>query len=149
MALVELSARKNRHGNDLFHEAVKNGLKKDGWTAIKDNFQIQTGGVEIYIDLIADRLLVAEKGNEKIAVEIKSFVKPSDIYEFHLAVSQIRNYQLALAKEDPERILYLAVPDDTYEQFFALPFVQEAIKYNDINLLIYNVMNEKIVQWIK
>ncbi len=75
--------------NDLFHNAVKNGLKKDGWTSIKDNFQIQTGGVEIYIDLIADRLLVAEKGDEKIAVESKSFVKPSYIYEFHLAIPNI------------------------------------------------------------
>ncbi len=101
-----------------------------GWTTIKDNFQIQIGGVEIYIDLIADRLLVAEKSDEKIAVEIKSFIQPSAIYEFHLAIGQIRNYQLAFIKEEPDRILYLAVPDDTYERFFTLAFVQEAIQYN-------------------
>ncbi|MEM7532324.1 MAG: element excision factor XisH family protein [Chloroflexota bacterium] len=134
---------------DLFHDAVKAGLNKDGWKSIRDNVHVQTGGVELYIDIIADRLLIAEKGDDKIAVEVKSFIQTSDIYEFHLAVGQVRNYQLALAKTDPERVLYLAVPDDTYERFFVLPFVQEAVNYNELNLLVYNVANKEVVQWIK
>ena len=95
---------------DIFHDAVKNALKKEGWTITHDPMYIQVGGVEMYIDLGAEKLIAAEKDGEKIAVEIKSFVGTSAIYEFHLAIGQYRNYRLALLREDPERILYLAVP---------------------------------------
>jgi len=51
---------------------------------------IRVGGVEMYIDL------GAEKADQKIAIEIKSFSSPSSIYDFHLAVGQFMNYRLAL-----------------------------------------------------
>jgi hypothetical protein len=75
----------------------------------------------------------------RIAVEIKSFVSVSAIYEFHLAIGQYRNYQLALSQEDPERVLYLAVPDDAYDRFFRLLFIQDALRYNEIRDLVYDV----------
>ena len=43
------------------------------------------GEIDAYIDLGAERLLVAEKAGEKIAVEIKSFLGASNIYEFYTA----------------------------------------------------------------
>jgi len=134
---------------DIFHDAVRNGLEKEGWTITHDPMFIQIGGVEMYIDLGAERLIAAEKDNEKIAVEIKSFATVSAIYEFHLATGQYRNYQLALLKEDPERTLYLAVPEDTYERFFTLQFIQEAIRYNELQLLVYDPQKEVITLWEK
>lgn len=71
----------------------------------------------------------------------------SAIYEFHLAVSQYRNYQLALNKEEPQRELFLAIPFDTHQQFFTLPFVQEAVAYNGIGYFVYEPQTEVIVQW--
>ena len=44
----------------------------------------------MYIDLGAEQLIAAEKHGEKIAVEIKSFVAVSVLYEFHLAIGQYR-----------------------------------------------------------
>ena len=132
---------------DLFHQAVREALKKEDWHITHDPLTLQVGGVEMLIDLGAEQLLAAEKAGQKIAVEIKSFVKLSAIYEFHLAVGQYRNYHLALSKEDPQRVLYLAVPVDTYEQFFALPFVQEALVYNEIVYLVYDVQAKVIVRW--
>jgi hypothetical protein len=132
---------------DIFHKAVKNALKKDGWKITHDPLSIQVGGVEMYIDLGADKLVAAEKDGQKIAVEIKSFIRTSAIYEFHLAIGQFRNYRLALSKEDPERSLYLAVPEDTYERFFSLQFIQEAVQYNEISILVYEVQQEVIVKW--
>jgi hypothetical protein len=91
---------------DIFHDAVKHALEKEGWLITHDPLTLQIGGVEMYIDLGAEQLIAAEKQGEKIAVEIKSFVAVSVLYEFHLAIGQYRNYQLALLQEDPERTLY-------------------------------------------
>lgn len=96
-----------------------------------------------------------EKNGDKIAVEtacplgIKSFVRPSAISEFHTAVGQYRNYYLALRSDEPERALYLAVPEDAYDKFFRLAFVQEAIQFNNVSLLIYDAQKEVIVKWEK
>lgn len=101
----------------------------------------------MYIDLGAERLIAAEKSNQKIAVEVKSFVSVSAIYEFHLAIGQYRNYALALSMEDPDRELYLAIPEDVFDRFFVLQFVQESLVFNDVNYIIYDVEGEKIVRW--
>ena len=132
---------------DIFHDAVKQALEKAGWRITHDPLSLQIGGVEMYIDLGAEQLIAAEREGEKIAVEIKSFVAVSAIYEFHLAIGQYRNYQLALLQEDPERVLYLAVPEDAYERFFTLQFIQDALRYNDVRYLVYEVQAEVIVRW--
>jgi hypothetical protein len=97
----------------------------------------------------SEPLIAAEKDGERIAVEIKSFVSVSAIYEFHLAIGQYRNYQLALFQEDPERVLYLAVPEDAYDRFFTLQFIQDALRYNEVRYLVYDALAEVIVQWQK
>ena len=89
---------------DIFHDAVRNGLEKEGWVITEDPLEIEIGGVEMYIDLGADRILAAERGVEKIAVEIKSFVGTSNISQFHTAVGQCFNYQIALEIQEPERV---------------------------------------------
>jgi len=132
---------------DIFHDAVKQALEKAGWRITHDPLSLQVGGVEMYIDLGAEQLIAAEKEGEKIAVEIKSFVAVSAIYEFHLAIGQYRNYQLALLQEDPERVLYLAIPEDAYDRFFTLQFIQDALRYNAVRYLVYAVQAEVIVRW--
>jgi len=109
---------------DVFHDAVRKGLEKEGWVITDDPLEIEIDGLQMYIDLGADRILAAEKREEKIAVEIKSFVGSSNISQFHMAVGQCFNYQIALETKEPERILYLAVPLGTYQSFFTLPFIQ-------------------------
>lgn len=96
--------------HDIFHDAVRQGLIKDGWRITHEDMQLQVGGVEMFVDLAAEPLLAAEKEDQKIAVEVKSFVRVSDIHEFHLAIGQYRNYLLALSIRDPGRVLYLAYP---------------------------------------
>ena len=74
----------------------------------------KSGGVDRQIDLGAEKIIAAEKGEDKIAVEIKSFIGASNISEFHTAVGQFINYRVALEKEQPERTLHLAVPVSVY-----------------------------------
>ncbi|TVP66552.1 MAG: fatty-acid oxidation protein subunit alpha, partial [Leptolyngbya sp. LCM1.Bin17] len=103
---------------------------------------------QIYIDLGAEKVLAAERGGQKIAVEIKSFIQNSPISEFHTALGQFINYRTILAAQDPDRILYLAVPLDTYSSFFSLKLVQSIVTENRLKLIIYRPQQEVISQWI-
>lgn len=81
---------------DVFHIAVKTALQKDGWQVIADPLKLEWGEVELYVDLAAERLLAAERQGNKIAVEVKSFLGQSEIYEFHGALGQFINYRTVL-----------------------------------------------------
>lgn len=100
------------------------------------------------IDIAAERLIVAERGMEKIAVEVKSFLSPSAISEFHTALGQFLNYRAALRLKEPDRELYLAVPRPTYRNFFTRPFPSMMIEENKLKLIIFNPQEEEIVQWL-
>ncbi|BAY64330.1 fdxN element excision controlling factor protein [Calothrix brevissima NIES-22] len=134
---------------DIFHDAVKNALEKDGWIITEDPIYLDFGGVEIYIDLGAEKLIAAQKEGEKIAVEIKSFIGGSAISQFHTALGQFINYRTALSQEEPDRELYLAIPSITYETFFKLELVQIVIQSQKLKLLIYEPEQEVIERWIK
>lgn len=71
---------------DKFHDAVKNALIKEGWTVTDDPLFLQFGGVDLFVDLGAEKIIAAQKENQKIAVEIKTFLGYSVVTEFHLAV---------------------------------------------------------------
>ena len=133
---------------DKFHDAVKNGLIKEGWIITNDPLFLQFGGVDLFVDLGAEKLIAAQKDNQKIAVEIKSFLSYSVISDFHQAVGQMMNYRLILQQEEPDRLLYLAVPLDIYETFFKLEFTQLAIANYQFKLIVYDTEQGGIVQWI-
>ena len=133
---------------DIFHNTVKIGLEKEGWEITSDPLYLDFGGVEIYIDLAAEKLIAAEREGRKIAIEVKSFIGSSAISEFHKALGQFINYRTALSQKEPERIMYLAVPNITYEIFFKLELIQLVIRTQDIKLIVYNPNKDEIEQWI-
>lgn len=134
---------------DAFHEQVKTALTKEGWIITHDPFAIAISEVvKLQIDLAAEGAIAAERESEKIAVEIKSFIGDSDISAFHTALGQYLNYSQALEEQEPERILYLAVPHETYQDFFQLPFIQRALKRYQLKLIIYDPNLEETVEWI-
>ena len=132
---------------DAFHDVVKNALQKAGWTITHDPLYISFGGVQMQIDLGAERLIAAERDGEKIAVEVKSFLNTSAISDFHTALGQFLNYRAAIRAEEPERKLYLAVPKGTYNEFFTLPFTQLQVREYQMTIIVYEVETEEIVQW--
>lgn len=134
---------------DLFHEAVKNALQKQNWIVTDDPLEIEFEEVTLKIDLGAERLIAAEREGDKIAVEIKSFASNSAVSDFHTALGQLLNYQIALEENEPERQLYLAVPIDAYETFFQTKLAQIAVGRYQIKLIIYDPIMEIIVKWIK
>lgn len=134
---------------DIFHETVKQALQKENWVITDDPLKLKFGNVNFQIDLGAERVLAAQRGSEKIAVEIKSFLNPSAITDFYAALGQFLSYRLAIEAIEPDRLLYMAVPLDTYRTFFQFEFTQTAIERYQVLLIVYDPENEVIVQWIK
>ncbi|NJS12686.1 MAG: fatty-acid oxidation protein subunit alpha [Microcoleus sp. CSU_2_2] len=131
------------------HHTVYNGDEQPGFGITHDPLTIRISeAVKLQIDLAAESAIGAERDSEKIAVEIKSFVGDSDISAFHTALGQYLNYCQALEEQEPERIVYLAIPVETYRDFFQLPFIQRALRRYQVKLIIYNPKQEEIKQWI-
>jgi hypothetical protein len=132
---------------DVYHYAVRAALEKEGWEITDDPLSLEYEEISLYVDLGAERLIAAERGQDKIAVEIKSFLSDSPVSDFHTALGQCLNYRMALSELQPERILYLAVSLDAYESFFSRRFAQKAIATHHLNLIVYNPEVEEIVLW--
>ena len=133
---------------DRFHAVVRIALEKEQWQITYDPLRLEVGGTKFEIDLGAQQLLAAERDQEKIAVEIKTFLSDSPLTDYHAALGQFLNYRLALEISDPTRILYLAVPVVAYETFFKLEFAQISLERYQIKQIIYDPIQEVIVQWI-
>ena len=132
---------------DIFHNAVKIALEKDGWIITHDPLALEFGLGSLYVDLGAERIIAAERSNEKIAVEIKSFLSGSAVSEFHTALGQYLNYRLLMQDQYTEYKLYLAVPSSAYESFFQMPFVQSTIQQYQLKLAIYIPEKQEIIKW--
>ena len=105
---------------DIYHDTVKRALQKDGWTITHDPFPLQIGKKRLSADLGAERLISAEKGIQKIVVEVKSFVGQSDVKDLEQALGQYVLYRQILNEMGMERILYLAVSRPTFNSVFTI-----------------------------
>ncbi len=133
---------------DIIHDNVKRALTKDGWTITHDPLHVRYGGFDFFVDLGAETLLGASRDGRKIAVEVKTFGGASSLSDFHLAIGQFLNYRLVLAQEKPERALYLAVSEYTYDNFFTTEFGQLATTTHQLKLIVFNEAQEVIKQWL-
>ncbi|NEQ98129.1 MAG: fatty-acid oxidation protein subunit alpha, partial [Cyanothece sp. SIO2G6] len=108
---------------DRFHSVVRSALKKEDWQITADPYEIRVDEVDFEIDLAAETLIAAVRHQKKIAVEVKSFIAPSNVSDFHTALGQFLNYRDALDIVEPDRLLYLAVRQTIYESFFQRRFI--------------------------
>ncbi|NER00533.1 MAG: fatty-acid oxidation protein subunit alpha [Cyanothece sp. SIO2G6] len=133
---------------DIFHDAVKTALIKDGWTITDDPLRLEVGGVSVAIDLAAEQLIAAERKGQKIAVEVKSFlIGASAISEFHTALGQFLNYRAVLQVDQPDRELYFAIPTTAHNTFFQLPIPASQVQTFGLKLLVYDPTEEVIELW--
>lgn len=132
---------------DLYHDAVKAALIKDGWSITADPYRIRYKNVDLYADLAAERPIAAEREGQKIVVEIKSFVGRSLMTDFHNAVGQYMVYQTLIRETAPEYSLYLAVDDIVYRNFFRREGIEFLVRESQINLFVVDIDQQEIVQW--
>jgi Holliday junction resolvase-like predicted endonuclease len=132
---------------DLYHNAVRSALMREGWEILADPYRIQYKDVDLYADLAAERPIAAEREGQKIIVEIKSFVGRSLMTDFHNAVGQYMVYQMLLQETAPEYDLYLAIDDITYKNFFGREGIDFLVQSSRIKFFVVNIDEQEIVQW--
>jgi len=134
---------------DIYHNAVKQALINDGWTITHDPFPIYYGKRRGYIDLGAeDGTLAAEKNQQKIAVEIKSFVSDSRVADIEQAVGQYLVYRSWLQRIEPSREIFLAISDVVADDAFDDLAGQALIQDYQLRIIVVDMTRKEIVQWI-
>jgi hypothetical protein len=138
---------------DIYHEVVKRALIKDGWKITHDPYILENKtdeeSIKYQVDLGAEKLISAERGDEKIAIEIKSFLQPSFVHEFHAVLGKYLIYNQGLQELDENRVLFLAIPDYAETKIANYPFIQRVLKGHSVKIFVYDIDNEIITSWIK
>ena len=133
---------------DIYHDTVRRALIKDGWTITHDPLILKWGLKDLYVDLGAERLVAAEKEGHKIAVEVKSFVSPSEVQDLEVAVGQFILYHDVMDRTEPERVLYVAVRAAVFTSVFEEPIGRVLLENHRIKLVVFDPQAEVIVKWI-
>lgn len=134
---------------DVFHNRVRHALIKDGWAITHDPYLLEFGEHRLFVDLGAEAPIAAEKAGRKIAVEIKGFTGVSEMVELERALGQFMLYHFLLTREEPERMLFLAVPEDTYAALLDTAPGRDLVATYRLRLLTYDPANEVITRWIE
>lgn len=133
---------------DRYHDVVRRALQKEGWKITDDPLRLRWGKQDMYVDLAAERLLLATKENQKIAVEVKTFGGASSITDAQKALGQYFIYLSVMKRVEPSRTLYLALHEEVYQDFFTEPLGALLLSDYDVPLLIFEPNQEVILQWI-
>jgi XisH protein len=134
---------------DIDHQIVRTALEKDGWIITHDPYVLKFSAKRRReIDLGAEKFIAAERGTEKIVVEIKGFRESSFIYEFNTAFGQFSIYRFFLKKRDPLRKPFLAVPKPVYEKEFSVSDIDEICREFGLQIIVYDVDTQTISAWI-
>ena len=132
---------------DTIHDAVRNALVKDGWKITHDPYTIKYRGDVLKADLAAERLIAADRGPDRIAVEVKSFSGPSVLYDFEQAAGQFMLYRAVMTRVDPDRRLVLAVADRGYKAIQRKASAVLVIEVHHIPLLVVSLTTEEVIRW--
>ena len=133
---------------DRYHDKVRRALEKDGWLITGDPLRLRWGRQDMYVDLAAEKLLLAIKDNQQIAVEIKTFGGASSITDAQKSLGQYFIYLSVLKRLEPERKLYLALHEEVYEDFFTEPLGEIILSDYKVPIVVFDPVREVISQWI-
>jgi hypothetical protein len=132
---------------DTYHDALCAALLKDGWTITDDPFRLVWGERDFYVDVGAERVMAAEKAGKRIAVELKSFLGASPMHDLELALGQFLLYRSILEEQDPERVLFLAIPEDAAE-ILDEPVGHLLRAKHLLQVVVFAPLKEEILRWI-
>lgn len=136
---------------DNIHDAVAAALTNDGWVVTDDPFIMRYGERGLFVDLGAVNdnpvLLGLQRDDERIAVEVKSFLALSPLDDLKAAVGAYSVYNCVMQEVDPGRVLYLAIDHVVFDDFFQEPIATLVVERLGLNLLVVDCEHERIVQW--
>lgn len=134
--------------DDAIKPAVVAALRKDGWTITDDPLALDYEEVTVAIDLGGERLVAAERGPERIAVEIKTFGGNSRVRDFRDALGQYDVYRMILEDLEPDRKLYIATSDIAFHRLFGMRAIRRLTAKKPMPLIIVDIATEEVLQWI-
>jgi hypothetical protein len=134
---------------NIHHDAVVRALQADGWTITHDPLMIPFGDRRLFIDLGAERVTIgAERGGERIAVEVASFVADSPVRDLQEAVGQFVVYRALLSQAEPDRSLFLGVPTHIFESVLSEPLGQLVAADVHLRFLVFDAQQQRVTRWI-
>jgi hypothetical protein len=134
---------------DIYHDAIKNALIKDGWRVTADPYPLEYEDIELYPDLAIEKIDSDAKKQRKLIIEIKSFISASLFKDFELALGQYIIYRdLIKFSQSEYQEIYLAIKSTIYDTFFQRKSVQALIHVNSVSVVTIDVDQEEVVQWI-
>ena len=143
---------------DVIHQIVKQALIRDGWEITDDPFVISFGERFLFIDLGATAIspdehiesgwIGAQRGEQRIAIEIKEFRGKSVISDLEQAIGQYMLYRLLLNRIEPERSLYLEITEAMFDDSFREPIGDVVIHDLPLQLLVVDREKQEVRQWI-
>ncbi len=134
---------------DAIHGAAKNALIKDGWTITHDPYPLAFGDRDVYADLGAERAIAAERGDIRIAVEVKSFSGASEVHDLEVALGQFVFYRQLLRGRDPNREMWPAIPEEAYISVLGDVAGMELLQGIGVKIFTINPTTEEVVRWLK
>lgn len=132
---------------DYFHGTVQEVLLKEGFSITHDPYVLRKYDPQWELDFGAEKVIAAESDRLKIAVEVKSYFQDSFAHAFHGILGQYLNYRLALSYVDPDRKMFLAVPEDIYNEEFGRRGISNSIQHFQVSLMIYHPIEKIILRW--
>ena len=133
---------------DRIHEAVKNALVKDGWTITHDPYRIEYEDADVYADLRVEKGADGKPRRRVLVIEVKEFVGPSPMDRLEEALGQYLVYRTFLRQTAPDEQLYLAVDKPSYDALFSRKSFQRIVTDYALALLIVDVLQEEVAEWI-
>lgn len=132
---------------DVYHDVVKRALEKDGWHISADPYHLGWGRRDLYVDFGAE-VIAAEKDGKQITLAIKSFLGRSEVSELERSVGQFIMYRTLLLRKEPERLLYLAVPNKILVNVFEDSMGKLLIEDAHVRVVGYDPAREEVTRWL-
>lgn len=134
---------------DVYHNHVVSALRKDGWDITHDPYVLKWGKKDLFVDLGAEKIIAAEKIGEKIAIEVKSFVGPSELEELKSALGQYILYKDIMHRTEPDRKVFLAIRDSVFNDIFEEPIGLLILETQKVPLIVFDPNTEEIIKWVE
>lgn len=133
---------------NIYHDVVVKALIADGWTITHDPLPLPFEGRKLEVDLGAERSVIgAKKAEEKIAVEVQSFLSDSPVRDLEEALGQIEIYRVVLGKTEPERKLFMAVPGRVQRDLLSDKFGKFVVKEFALSVIVFDEDKSRIIKW--
>ena len=134
---------------NVYHDLVVEALVADGWTVTDDPLRLTYGAHDLYVDLgLTGSAVVAERAGREIAVEVQSFIGQSTVNDLHRAVGQCLIYQTVLAEVRPGVALYMAVPNEAFQDTFTDELGQLLLTRLIRRVVVFDQVTRRVLQWI-